>query len=214
VGTRLREIRQELGMTQQRFAEEIARCTQEFISQVEHGKSSPSAELVAAVELLGYSPRWLMTGEGEKRGLSRESADRVADQPSEWRRLPILGRVSAGYPGRPPVEGSVEGHLALPHTMVTDPDAFCLRVNSDSMKGEVEKGDLVVVSPALSSSIRDGDLVVVRVDSGDVVLKRYVRAGGRAILVSSNAAYPPIILDAARSPTIIGKVLYAIRHYK
>lgn len=132
----------------------------------------------------------------------------------EWRRLPILGRVSAGYPGRPPAEGTVEGHLALPHAMVTDPDAFCLRVNSDSMRGEVEKGDLVVVSPALSTSIKDGDLVVVRVDAGDVVLKRYVRAGGRAVLVSTNAAYPPIILDSARSQIILGKVLYAIRCYR
>jgi SOS-response transcriptional repressor LexA len=82
------------------------------------------------------------------------------------------------------------------------------------MKGEVERGDLVVVSPALRSSIKDGDLVVVRMDDSEVVLKRFVRAGGRAILTSSNPSYPPIILDAARSPAILGKVLYAIRHYK
>lgn len=96
----------------------------------------------------------------------------------------------------------------------TSSSAAFPRAYSAGMAGEVEKGDLVVVSPALKDKVKDGDPVVVRVEPDDTYLKRFARSEGRAILYSSNHKYRSIIIDADREVTIIGKAMYTIHHYK
>jgi SOS-response transcriptional repressor LexA len=229
IGRRLRRIRKERKESQGEFAQALGGCSQGLVSAIEVGKVAPSVLFLSALEHLNYSASWLLTGQEPMKSTKSIpstsdssdpsaptdlSASLVSDRLSEWVRLPILGRISAGYPGRPPDEGTIDGHFPLPRDMISDPDAFCLRVNSDSMTGIVENGDLVVVSPALSSSIKDNDLVAVRLKDGDVLLKQFRRAGARAVLSSSNHSCPPMILDTLPSAAIIGKVLYTIHHYR
>jgi len=200
-------------MSQERFAQTVG-CTRSFISYVESGRSAPSAQVVAGVERLGFSSHYLMTGEGEPTRAVEESASVVRDGPLTARQLRILGRVPAGYPGPSPVVERVEGYFPMSYEDVPDPDAFCLRVTGESMAGIIEESDLVVVSPALRTRIKNGDLVVVHLDGGDTWVKRFARSRSGAFLVSSNPAFPPIVLDPEVETTIIGKVIFVIHRYK
>jgi len=188
--------------------------SQRFVSDVERGRSGPSAQIVAGVERLGFSTHRLMTGEGEMVRATEEPAAFVRDGPLTARQLRIMGRVPAGYPGQSPVVERVEGYFPMPYKEVPDDEAFCLRVKGDSMAPEIEEGDLVVVSPALKGKVVSGDLVVAMREPDDTWLKRYAKTEGKCILYSTNRKYPPIILDGSREVTIIGKVLYAIHRYK
>lgn len=235
IGGRLRQIRKAEGLSQVELADTLG-CDQTFVSQIERGRSAPSAGVVAGVQRLGYSPDWLMTGAGPMSIKSTPSitstpsasdlseASAVRDAPSTSSALepfnhasicflPILGRVPAGKPGVSPVYEEREGTFPLPAGVVDDPNAFCLRVSGDSMAGVVEEGDLVVVSPGRRGSVKDNDLVVVRIEPEATLVKRVMRADDSLLLLSSNPAYPAILVKD-ETVTLIGKVIYHIHHYK
>jgi SOS-response transcriptional repressor LexA len=187
--------------------------SQTFMSSVEIGKSLPSAQLAAGVERMGFSSNYLMTGEGKmQRG--EESATVVRDGPLNTRPLRILGRVPAGGPGVSPVEELVEGYFPVPWELAGDRDAFCLRVEGESMVGALEPGDLVVVSPALRTRVKDGDLVVVRIEPDATYVKRWMTDRRKVFLMSANPKFPPILLGGDREVTVIGKVVCAIHKYR
>jgi len=214
LGARLHTIRKKLKMNQTDLAQFLGGCTQAFVSAVEKGKSAPSLAMLAGVERLGYSPRWLLTGQGPPELPTEEPEVAAADCPPEAERLPILRRIPADFPESSSIEGYVEGFISLPPGATRDPNAFCFNVPSDSMAGVVEKDDLVVVSPALRSLVRDNDLVVARLKRGDSQVRRFAHAGGYPFLVSPSPCHLSIRLTPGAPPTIIGKVIYHIHRYK
>ena len=225
VGGRLRAIRVDMDLSQVAFARDVAHCTQAFISAIELGKSAPSIALLSAIEQKGYRSSWLLTGQGSMKSAkstssTSDSSDRsdpsdftAHDRPASVRYLPILGRVPAGKHGVSPVYEESEGTFPFPAGVLDDPEAFCLRVEGDSMAGVVENGDLVVVSPSLRASFKDNDLVVVRIEPEATLVKRVMHSDGCLVLLSSNPSYPPIIVQD-ETVTLLGKVLYTIHHYK
>lgn len=128
------------------------------------------------------------------------------------RYLPVLGRVPAGYPGPSPVDEVLDGYFPMPVAQVPDPDAFVLRVTSDSMTGFVEEGDFIVVSPMYRSKLKPDDLVVVRIEPGDTIVKRYIKTDQGVVFLSSNPKFKPIIVAGAdeRTVEVIGKVTHII----
>lgn len=61
IGTRLLEERARLDMTQQGVAEAVG-VTRLSVIQYESGRSSPSAETLAAMEAAGFDVRYVLTG--------------------------------------------------------------------------------------------------------------------------------------------------------
>lgn len=219
VGLRLRRIRKDAKMTQSEFAEALGGCSQGLISAIEVGSSAPSALFLSALEHLNYSASWLLTGSGSMKSTKSTSSTSapsdfvVHDRPASVRYLPILGRVPAGKHGVSPVYEESEGSFPFPAQVLDDPDAFCLRVEGDSMSGVVEQGDLVVVSPSRRGRFKDNDLVVVRIEPDATLVKRAMHSDGCLVLLSSNPSYPPILVQD-ETVTLIGKVVYTIHHYK
>lgn len=213
VGLRIREIRLLLGYTQDRFRK-VLNVSQPHLSDIERGLSYPGDGPLLRLRQLGFSPSWIESGIGEMRLEEDEPAEAVADKPSTWQRLPILGRVPAGFPGPSPVELSPEGYFPMPWGLVNDDNAFCLKVVGDSMAGVIESGDLAIVSPRLRGQAKDGDLVVVRIEPNETYVKRYMRTERGAVLMSANPRYPAIVVSDDRTVEVIGKVIYTIHCHK
>jgi transcriptional regulator with XRE-family HTH domain len=76
-GSRLRQIRKDLGMRQIDFVK-TAGVSQSFLCRVELGEYLPSTEIMLQVDRLGYSANWLLTGKGEPR-LPTPMVERAAD---------------------------------------------------------------------------------------------------------------------------------------
>ncbi len=108
--------------------------------------------------------------------------------PKENRRqIPVLGRVPAGVPVEA-VEDVIET-LELDAPMANDGNAyFALLVTGDSMVPEYRDGDIVIVR--VQSTAETGDDVVAYVDGSDATLKRFTRTVNGIQLRPLNPAYP------------------------
>ena len=88
---------------------------------------------------------------------------------AKLRAIPIINKVSAGYPqeftdlGYP--VGIADEYVSVPVEM-SDPNAFAVRVVGDSMEPKYHEGDIVIFSPAAP------------VESGDDCFVRFAMAGG------------------------------------
>lgn len=120
--------------------------------------------------------------------------------------IPIINRVSAGYPrdftdlSYP--RGVADDYIGCPD--LHDPDAFATRVSGDSMAPKYNEGDIVIFSPAVS--VRGGDDCFIRFEDGQTTFKRvFFESGeeGQAILrlQPRNEKYRP---QMARSETVTG----------
>lgn len=75
----------------------------------------------------------------------------------------------------------------------TPEDAFLVRAKGNSMKPLIKEGDLIVARKTID--VRDGALVVC-VNDGKCLIKRYHRVGSHILLESeNNADFPPFMAD-------------------
>jgi repressor LexA len=116
------------------------------------------------------------------------------------RLVPIINKVSAGYPGDfndldYPV-GIADDYVRCPD--LHDPNAFAVRVVGDSMEPKFCEGDIVIFSPA--AEVHNGDDCFVRFTMPhETTFKRvYFEPDDKIRLQPRNDKYPPSIIDGAR----------------
>src|SRR5688572_21870772 len=97
-----------------------------------------------------------------------------------------LCRVSAGFPS--PAGDYAERDIDLNEWLIRNKLAtYIVRVEGDSMAGEIHPDDRLIVDRSLEP--RHRDIVVACVD-GEMLVKRLVVEGDRVFLVAENPAYP------------------------
>ncbi len=114
--------------------------------------------------------------------------------------VPIINRVSAGYPvdfddmGYP--AGFADDYVRCPD--LHDPNMFAVRVVGDSMEPRFYRGDIVVFSPA--AEIKSGDDCFVRfIEPHETTFKRvFFESDQKVRLVPRNDKYPPLIYEGKR----------------
>lgn len=153
----------------------------------------------------------------ERKGwIRRESASRgiqvLAPVPGKREgalAIPVLGTIAAGTPILA-VE-NVESYVLVPEEMAAPGGSlFALRVRGDSMIGDgILPGDLVIIRH--QRSIGSGELAAVLIGD-EATVKRIKLDREKALLLSSNPQYEPIVIDREDS-RIIGKVIGLIRSY-
>ena len=66
LGTRIKQIRREMGLTQRKFGNEIG-VSNNYISEIEAEKTTPSMSVILSIELVfRINRKWLIHGKGEK----------------------------------------------------------------------------------------------------------------------------------------------------
>lgn len=121
--------------------------------------------------------------------------------------LPIIGRVAAGSPTL--AAEHIDEYCPVQPDFFSPRADFLLRVQGTSMKDiGVYDDDLVAV--AQTDHIRNGDIVVARVND-DVTLKRYFRETDAIRLVAENEAFDDIIVTDADDFHIEGIYVGVIR---
>jgi repressor LexA len=103
--------------------------------------------------------------------------------------LPALGLVPAGQPVLS--EENSEGPVAVPERLAEGAQ-FALRIEGDSMiEAGIEDGDYVIVRR--QPTAENGEIVVARVERGEVTCKRFERHGQGVRLLPANVRYKPIL---------------------
>jgi len=128
----------------------------------------------------------------EKAGTTARSLriiDKRYQPPSEIANLPLIGRVSAGYPIL--AEQNIDDYIAVPRRLIkTEGRYFTLRVQGESMMNAgIMDGDLVIV---MSSNTAEPGQIVVALIGDEVTVKRLIVRGRERFLKAENPAYPDI----------------------
>jgi repressor LexA len=116
------------------------------------------------------------------------------------RLVPIINKVSAGYPADfndlDYPAGVADDYVRCPD--VHDPNAFAVRVVGDSMEPKFQEGDIVVFSPA--AEVRNGDDCFVRFAlPHETTFKRvFFEPKNKVRLQPRNEKYSPTIIEGKR----------------
>ncbi len=106
--------------------------------------------------------------------------------------LNVYGLVKCG-PNGSILDGNPEDKVPIASKLIPFPvnDAFLVKAKGDSMIPRICGGDLVIVRR--TNYVNDGNIVVC-VNNGEAMIKRFKREGNKVILISENAEkYPPFI---------------------
>ena len=118
--------------------------------------------------------------------------------------------VPAGFPS--PASDHVEREIDLNDWLISNRLAtYIVRVEGDSMTGEIHSGDRLIVDRSLEP--RHGDVVIACVD-GEMTVKRLMVEDGKRLLVSDNPDYPPIELDGEQELIIWGVATNSIHRLR
>lgn len=175
-------------------AAELSRMTgltQVAIRNYLRGIKVPNAQaLVKLSRALGTTADYLLTG--------------TALRPD---RIPLLSKIPGGAPvaftdGEYPAGF---GEEFLDRGDITDPNAFALIVEGDSMSPRINSGDIVIISPNAPVSSRS--IAAVAVGDDERTLKTiHFLDNGKVLLKPENEAHDPLLVDRDRI-AIIGRVV-------
>lgn len=180
-GSRIKEAREKIGMSQTDMADRIG-VSKQTLYKYENDiiTNIPSDKIEEISALTGVSPAYIMGWETNQ-------------LPSEviklqTKNLPILGSVACGKPIFAPSDGI---QIKVPSSFHAD---FGLYARGDSMIGaDIHDGDLVFF--VQQPSVENGQIAAVFIDD-EVTLKRvYYQQGERLVLQAENSSVPPIIIE-------------------
>ncbi|MBW1976292.1 MAG: hypothetical protein JRI45_12165 [Deltaproteobacteria bacterium] len=121
------------------------------------------------------------------------------------RPVPVINlQVSAGFPEMPLEDEQIQSYLYLPFGEAPS-DAIAVKVKEHSMSPSIEDGEYVIFLPAGMTDVKSGDIVLVRNEWNELILKRFREKFGEMFLSSDNPEYPTI--KPNEEYTIVGKVI-------
>lgn len=217
---RLRAVRERTGLSQKEFAKKIGYEIGVVQAIEERGAriTERMAEKIAAKflididELLDGSDSPRLMDESGRSGTFGATPNVDLPPGKRARYVPLLSWAQAGGLDAAHVDDaySYEGTLAV---NVSDRKAFGVTIRGDSMIPELREGDDAIVCPTWQP--RNGDTVIARTTTGDVMCKVFQskEGGQRVILSSYNPAHPPIELSSEEIAWIypVGQV---VRNYR
>ena len=208
---RIFELLKATGMEQKKFASLVGVSPQK-VSEWKSGKAKSYTKRIPQIaDALGTTAEYLLTGNGPKQKKAVSKSDTALPKGAQhidlgtFRRIPILGRISAGLPLY--AEQHIEGYT------VTDlngqAEYFALIVHGDSMNAlGINDGYRIIVRR--QNEVENGQVAVVMVGNDDATVKRFYASGGTITLMpqSTNPEHQPQIYDPAKTPvTVIGRVV-------
>lgn len=125
--------------------------------------------------------------------------------------VPFYGKIAAGAPSL--IRDRADEEFTLDPKLAGSPNAFFLEVRGDSMEEMgILHGDLVLVEPAATREIRDGEVIAARLD-GEATVKRYFERDGQVVLEPANPDYAPLLVSADDGFAVLGRVTGLFRRF-
>ncbi len=190
IGTRIKELRQQLGLSQTEFARRI-QLTQPSLSNIESGVTSPSWDTVQAVHAaFGVSFDWLA---GAAQHVAPANAVLTpAEAAPKAARIPLLDQsVMAGY-----FAGSADPDFSREPRYLVHPDfprGIAVEVTGNSMEPTIRPRDILICTPVETIDEQfDDNYIYVVVTAEGALVKRVVNrsaADATLVLTSDNREY-------------------------
>lgn len=220
--SRIKKVRTEHGMSVEDVAKKLAengiKISARTIYSYELNERQPSVMyLQAIVDYLEVNPEWLLSGKGEVFPSETSSADMPAHVDlSQMIFLPLINMAaSAGYGALIEEREIAKDFIAFAKKWLTDITVaspnhlLAFTVKGNSMAGEINDGDLIIVNDTMNDLSNDGTYVVSIDDKLYVKLLQRI-PGNKVQVVSKNQEYSPFTVDLETEHfKIIGKVIWS-----
>lgn len=191
VGARIRSLRKGKNLTLKAFAERIG-VSLPYLGAVERGEKAANSIIFFGIRReFGVDLTDLAAEDGSV-------LTQIARGVLPARQIPVLGRISAGFPDI--VAEEVTGYISMPSA---PSNSFALIVRGDSMEPSIKDGDHVIFIE--NGAYYPGDVLVVLNEWGEASMKRLKEKEGEKYLVPDNTSYPA--LTPNEHYRIIGKVV-------
>lgn len=200
VGSRIKQLRTEKGVTQKELAETLHK-SESAVRMWELEKSEPDMETLK--NLAAYFQIDINYLYGHSR--SDNKSNRGV-------RIPVYGNVAAGIPieaidtfdsSNPDDWEEIDQHTAA------NGEYFALRVKGDSMEPKISSGDIVIVRK--QEDVENGDIAIVCINGEEATCKRIKKTPEGVMLSSTNPLYEPMFYTKKQVQTlpitILGRVV-------
>ncbi|SIQ22284.1 Phage repressor protein C, contains Cro/C1-type HTH and peptisase s24 domains [Paracoccus thiocyanatus] len=213
IGGNISTFRASLGLSRATFGDRLG-FKAEKIKSIETGRQRADHEFLAALHaVFGVDLNEIIAGSDGARTATAPDGGNFTPSGQEFIPIPrYTVEASAGH-GAMVQEEEGSGYYAfnrkfLERRGLKPCNLAVISVKGDSMEPELYDGDLILLDMAQTEP-RDSRIYAVRFNS-DLFVKRVMELPGNRIqLLSTNANYPPITVDAADldSIQIIGRVV-------
>lgn len=123
--------------------------------------------------------------------------------------LEYAGNIKAGFPS--PADDFTQERIDLNKLLIKHPDAtFYARVKGNSMTGDFNEGDLLIIDRSVEYS--DHKVALCYVD-GEFTLKRIKYIDNKCFLTPSNEEFPQIEVRDGSNALIWGVVTFSIKKH-
>lgn len=180
---RIRQRRDELGMSQEELADQMGYRSKSSITKLEKGVNDlPQSKLEELAAALHTTPAWLLGLD-----IPAPAAPPQGFEPlPAMTQVPLIGSIACGTPIT--AEQNVECYIGVPSAWRAD---FALTCHGNSMAPTICDGDIVCIRR--QPEVEQGEIAAVRVGE-EATLKHFHRQGDTVMLLADNAAVcPPMI---------------------
>lgn len=188
-GTRIKQKRLELNMTQDELARKVGYTSRSSINKIELGfVDLPQSKIAAIANALGTTPAYLMGWDSEKDTATSPFVGFSNISPVSTQRVPMLGEIACGQPLL--CNEDHESYIVTNSAIKAD---FCLRCKGDSMTGaRIYDGDIVFVHR--QEIVENGQIAAVAIGN-EATLKRvfYYPEKAKLVLQAENPKYEPLV---------------------
>ncbi|MCI7325233.1 helix-turn-helix domain-containing protein [bacterium] len=196
---RIKERREELGLTQEDLAIRMGYKSKSSINKIEMGKNDiPQSKVVAFAKALQTTTAYLM---GVDEAKEASTIPPGFEPLPEMESVPLVGRIACGQPIT--AEENLEGYVSIPAAWHA---TFTLMCKGDSMEPRIKDGDLVAIRS--QPSVENGEIAAVRIDC-EATLKHVYLYPDKIVLQPENPRYEPIVKigEEMNDVTIEGKAV-------
>lgn len=206
LGIRIKNRREELGLTQAELAKKLGYKSRSSINKIEIGDNDlPQSKIIVFAKALNVTPSFLMGWDNSHRD----------SKPIKAIRIPVLGRIPAGVP-IDAIEDILDWEELDPQQFNSDHEYFGLVVRGDSMYPEYLDGDIIIVQQTEDAD--SGKDVVAYVNGYEATLKRLYRyENGSLELRAINPGYESkkfTIEEVKAEPVVIRGIVKELRRKK
>lgn len=188
IGSRLREIRNDRGLSQSRFAGELSVHTRSYTSYELGQRSLPQA-LLLAINDMGYDIVWLLTGNGNMK-LSGLVSGAEASYDVE-KRIPLISDLQKAFGDKKIPDPALVRESVLRPEFCKDPLCYAVRVSAlkdQELSPLFGPGDILIVSPL--ETIFPRDKVIVNIS--DEIFFRIVHFNDTDICLTDIGSKKPL----------------------
>lgn len=213
IGKRLRAERERLSLKQEDYFR-LGEWSARTVSNWEAGRTTPTADFFADVEVLGLDVNYIITGRRIAKPLTGPAAAPAGE--ADTIRIPLFSATGSMGKGNDLITEDVlmgdvpiSRHWLALNVPRSRPEALQLvHAYGDSMLGTLNSGDFAIVDT--DCKVADVDGVYVLQANGQLFIKRVTRRmDGAHVITSDNPSVRTVdVLDGSQPVRICGRVVY------